>query len=188
MGRVVDPYFHSYCCGFCHCYLDCLCYCWSYPATPTPPTPTPARAAAAATAAAAPPPTTTTAATPATTLLPLRLLLLLLLLLLFHSNRSRSLSLASGTWQCTRGHTENRVYCDCCLSVPKGGLAAEHRPEHNFLALTNCDLEGHTSKPHLEAYVGLGPGAGHPIQGRGRLPPPAFGQHSGQGKAAMICS
>ena len=32
-----------------------------------------------------------------------------------------------------------------------------------------------------EAYVGPGPSAVRPIAGWGRLPPPAFGQHSGQG-------
>ena len=65
------------------------------------------------------------------------------------------------------------------ISAPKGGLAAEHRRNTAFPHLLT--VTGRDAKPHLEAYVGPGPSAGHPIPGWGRLPPPAFGQHSGQG-------
>ena len=67
------------------------------------------------------------------------------------------------------GHTENRV-----VQYPrKSGRRAS--PEHSFLALTNCDLEGRgPNPPRLEAYVGPGPSAVRPIPGWDRLP-------SGQG-------
>ena len=69
------------------------------------------------------------------------------------------------------------------ISAPKECLAAKHRRNTAFsriLTVTWRDARSR-SKPHLEAYVGPGPSAGHPIPGWGRLPPPAFGQHSGQG-------
>ena len=54
----------------------------------------------------------------------------------------------------------------------------------HLLTVTWWDVASE-SKPHLEAYVGPGPNAGHPIQGWGSLPPPAFGQHSGQGRDGL---
>ena len=67
------------------------------------------------------------------------------------------------------------------ISAPKGGLAAEHRRNTTFSHILTGGTHASQSKAHLEAYVGPGPSAGHPIPGWGRLPPPAFGQHSGQG-------
>ena len=71
------------------------------------------------------------------------------------------------------------------ISEPKGGmggLAAEHRRSTAFsLLLTVTKTHASKSKPHPEAYKGPGPSAGHPIRGWGRLLPPAFDQHSGQG-------
>ena len=96
-----------------------------------------------------------------------------------------------------RAHGSNKCLCpwpaNASVSVPDSHTSTDSCDQRTatsaFVPLSGHGGSGvHTSKPHLEACVGLGPGAGHPIQGWGRLPPPAFGQHTGQGKAAMICS
>ena len=61
------------------------------------------------------------------------------------------------------------VYSAMIFQHPRA-LGRRASPEHSFLAQTNFDLEGRARQ-----------NPGHPIPGWGRLPPPAFGQHSGQG-------
>ena len=68
------------------------------------------------------------------------------------------------------------------IVAPKGDLAAEHRRNTAFSLLLTVTWRDARVKIRTEAFMGLGPSAGHPIREWGRLPPPAFDQHSGRGR------